>query len=215
MLFEIAICVMIFIWRDDMSKQTWKGGAMLSPVPPAMVSCGDMDNANILTIGWTGIMNTQPPMTYISVRPERYSYNIIKESGEFVINLATKDLVYACDYCGVRSGKEHDKFSEMKLTKAPASQVSAPLIEQSPISLECKVKEVVHLGTHDMFIADIVAVDVDEKVIDKDGRLMIEKCDLIAYAHGRYFELGKCLGSFGYSVRKNKTKKKHHTRRKG
>ena len=198
-----------------MSKQVWKPGALINPVPPVMVSCGNMENPNIITIGWTGIINTSPAMTYISVRPQRHSYNLIKESGEFVINLTTKDLVFACDYCGVKSGNLVNKFADMKLTASPASTVSAPVIEESPINLECRVKEIVPLGTHHMFIAEIVAVNVDERVVDKDGRLMIEKCDLIAYAHGHYFELGKMLGHFGYSVKKKKNKRKHINAKKG
>lgn len=188
-----------------MSKQTWKGSALLAPVPPVLVSCGDCDKPNVLTIGWTGIINSHPPKTYISVRPERYSYEIIKNSGEFVINLPTKPLVRTVDFCGVRSGKDIDKFEVCKLTCEKASEVSTPLIAESPVSLECKVFDIVPLGTHDMFLADIVAVDIDERLLDKEGKLHLERCELVAYSHGEYFALGEKLGKFGYSVRKRKT----------
>lgn len=191
-----------------MKKVKWRGGALLAPLPPAMVTCGTQENPNVLTIGWTGILNTIPPKTYISVRPTRFSYNIIKETKEFVINLTTSELVKACDYCGVKSGKDCDKFKAMHLSTQKASEVCAPLLEQSPVSLECRVTEIVPLGSHDMFIADIVAVNVAEDYIDETGKLHLDKCNLIAYAHGEYFELGKKLGTFGFSVRKKKKKKK-------
>ena len=185
-----------------MSKQKWKGGTLLAPVPPAMVSCGTTEKPNVLTVAWTGIINTHPPKTYISVRPSRYSYNIIKESGEFVINLTTRELVRAADYSGVHSGAHKDKFKVCSLTQEPSHEVSAPSIAESPVSLECKVFDIIELGTHHMFLADIVAVGVDEKYVDEDGKLRLDKCGLAAYAHGDYFELGKKIGSFGFSVKK-------------
>lgn len=191
-----------------MSKITWKPSTLLAPMPPVLVSCGDMTNSNILTIAWTGIVNTIPPMTYISVRKERHSYNIIKDSGEFVINLSTVPLCFATDYCGVKSGANVDKFAEMKLTKSPVSIVSCPSIEESPLNLECKVKQIIELGSHDMFLADIVAVNVSTDLINQDGKLMLDKANLLGFAHGEYFELGKVVGNFGYSVKKKKTKKK-------
>ena len=190
-----------------MAKINWKGGALLAPVPPVMVSCGDMESSNIITVGWTGIINTQPPKTYISIRKSRYSYNIIKESGEFVINLTPKHLVKEADYCGIYTGKKVDKFNKCKFTKAEAQFVSCPIIEESPLSLECKVFDIIELGTHDMFLADIVGVDVSEEIVDKNGRLMLDKANLVAYAHGEYFELGKKIGKFGFSTAKTKGKK--------
>ena len=168
-----------------------------------MVSCGDMEKSNIITVAWTGIMNTNPAMCYISVRPERYSYNIIKETGEFAINLTTKELAYATDWCGVKTGAKVDKFKEMKLTKQKAENIKCPLIEESPISIECKVKEIKELGSHHMFIADVLSIDVAEKYIDDKGAFDISKCELIAYANGGYYELDKKIGKFGYSVQKN------------
>ncbi len=186
-------------------KQKWKGGALLSPVPAVLVSCGNGENANLITIGWTGIVCTQPPKLYISVRPERHSYGIIKESGEFCVNLPTCGIVRALDFCGVRSGKDTDKFKETKLTKEDSYEVGCVSVAECPITLECKVSQIIPLGSHDMFIADIVAVAADERLIDKNGRLMLEKADLLAYAHGDYFTLGKKIGDFGFSVRKKKT----------
>jgi flavin reductase (DIM6/NTAB) family NADH-FMN oxidoreductase RutF len=191
-----------------MEKQIWKPGTLLAPVPPVLVSCGTVEEPNALTIGWTGIINTIPPMTYISVRPERFSHSIIKESGEFVINLPTKQLVRAVDFCGVRSGKTVKKFEHCGLTAMAASQVSAPIIGESPVSLECKVEQVISLGSHDMFIAKILCIDVDESIVDANGRLCLEKAGLITYAHGTYYELGKALGTFGYTVQKKKKNKK-------
>jgi len=191
-----------------LKKVKWRGGALLAPLPPAMVSCGSAENPNIITIAWTGILNTIPPKTYISVRPSRYSYNLIKEKREFVINLTTRELVRACDFCGVKSGEKLDKFKLMNLTPQPASEISTPLIAESPVNIECKVSDIVPLGSHDMFIADIVAVNVAEEFIDLNGKLHLDKCSLIAYSHGEYFELGKKLGTFGFSVRKKKKAKK-------
>ena len=191
-----------------MSKVQWKSGTFIYPIPAVMVSCGTMEESNIITVAWTGILNTNPAMCYISVRPERYSHNIIKENGEFAINLTTRQLAYATDWCGVKSGRDVDKFKEMKLTKEKANIISVPLIKESPVSVECKVKEIVPLGSHDMFVAEIVAIDADEKYIDEKGAFDISKCDLIAYANGGYYPLEKKIGKFGYSVqKKSKTAK--------
>lgn len=187
-----------------MAKKTLKGGALVCPLPPTMVSCGDMESSNIITIGWTGILNTVPPKTYISVRPTRHSYNIIKESGEFVINLTPAVLVKEADYCGIYTGKKVDKFAKCKLTKEQATVVSCPMIAECPVSIECKVTDIVPLGSHDMFMADIVAVNVNEELFDKDGKFHLKKADLIAYAHGEYFTLGKRLGNIGFSTNKKK-----------
>ncbi len=190
-----------------MAKKTLKGGALVCPLPPTMVSCGDMESSNIITIGWTGILNTVPPKTYISVRPTRHSYNIIKESGEFVINLTPARLVKEADYCGIYTGKKVDKFAKCKLTKEQATALSCPMIAECPVSIECKVTDIVPLGSHDMFMADIVAVNVNEELFDKDGKFHLEKADLIAYAHGEYFTLGKRLGNIGFSTNKKKKKR--------
>lgn len=187
-----------------MQKEIWPGGALLAPVPPALVSCGSVEAPAVLTVGWTGIVNTRPPRTYVSIRPERNSYPIIKERGEFVINLPSARLVRAVDLCGCRSGRQLDKFALAHLTPAPASAVAAPLIAECPVSLECRVFQSILLGSHEMFLADILAVQVDAALLDEAGRLCLEKADLLAYAHGGYFALGKQLGSFGYSVRKKK-----------
>ena len=186
-------------------KEYWKGGNMLYPLPAVMVSCGRKDEKpNIITIAWTGTICTNPPMLYISVRPERHSYNIIKETGEFVVNLVTKDLTYACDFCGVKSGANVDKFKEMKLTPLKSKYVSCPSIEESPLSLECKVKEIKKLGSHDMFIADVVGVTVDSKYMDSTGKFNLNDSNLITYSHGQYFTFGEWQGKFGYSVKKKK-----------
>ena len=187
-----------------MGKVMWKPGTFEYPIPAVMVSCGDMEKSNIITVAWTGILNSDPAMVYISVRPERHSYNIIKGTGEFVINLTTRDLAYATDWCGVRSGSKYDKFKEMKLTKQKANLVKCPLIEEAPVSIECKVKEIRELGTHHMFIADVLAIDADEKYMDEKGGFDISKCDLIAYANGGYYGLDKKIGKFGFSVQKKK-----------
>lgn len=185
-----------------MSKITWKPGTMVSPVPAVLVSCGTMEKANILTIAWTGIINSDPAMTYISVRPERYSYNMIKESGEFVINLTNRDLTFATDYAGVVSGSKVDKIQQLGLNLEECNFVKAPMLKESPVSIECKVKEIKELGSHHMFIAEILAVNVDDKYMDEKGRFAMEKCDLIAYSHGQYYALGENIGKFGYSVKK-------------
>lgn len=192
-----------------MSKQVWKPGNMLYPLPAVMVSCGDKEgNANIVTIAWTGTVCTNPAMLYISLRPERHSYQMIKETGEFVVNLTTKDLVYATDYCGVRSGRDVDKFKEMKLTKQKAEKLMyAPIIKESPVSIECKVVEIKELGTHHMFLAQVLAVDIDERYMDKSGKFRLNSADLMVYSHGEYFNLKEQLGTFGYSVRKKTTTK--------
>lgn len=192
-----------------MSKTMWKPGTFVYPIPAVMVSCGDFENSNIITVAWTGILNTNPAMVYISVRPERYSYNLIKESGEFVINLTTESLAYATDWCGVKSGANVDKFKEMKLTKQKANFIKCPMIEESPVSVECKVKEIRELGTHHMFVAEVLAINADDKYIDEKGGFDISKCNLMAYANGGYYPLGKKIGKFGYSVEKKKNKNKN------
>lgn len=197
-----------------MSKIQWKDSTLLAPVPAALVSCGTMENPNALTVAWTGITCSDPPMTYISVRPERYSYEIIKNSGEFVINLTTGAMARATDFCGVRSGREMDKLAAAGLTVEPANEVSAPVITQSPLSLECRVRQIIPLGSHDMFLAEIVAVDVEEKLLDEAGKLRLEKAGLMAYSHGEYFAMGKKIGSFGYSVRKKRPKNPNGKKRK-
>lgn len=191
-----------------MGKIFWNGGTLLSPVPPALVTCGTIEKPNIITIGWTGIVNTKPPMTYISVRPERYSYNIIKDSGEFVINLTTSSLIKMADFCGVKSGAKVDKFKSCGLHRSAAIKVGAPVIDESPLSLECVVKQIIPLGSHDMFLAEIVGADIDERYIDSKGKLNLQQCGLAAYSHGEYFALGRKLGDFGFSVRKKKRNKK-------
>lgn len=191
-----------------MAKQHWKPGTMVYPIPAVMVSCGSKpEDYNIITIAWTGTICSDPAMCYISVRKNRHSYDIIKESGEFVINLTTKDLAYATDWCGVKSGKDFNKFEEMQLTPAPSREISAPIIEESPLSIECKVKNIVELGSHDMFIAEVVNVQADERYInEKTGKFLLSKARPIAYSHGYYFELGKLIGQFGHSVMKKKTR---------
>ena len=191
-----------------MAKQIWKGSTLLAPVPPTLVSCGTMDAPNMLTVAWAGIINSQPPKVGISIRPERYSYGLIKETGEFVINIPTKALLRATDWCGVKSGRDYDKFKEMGLTAVPASAVSAPLLEESPLNLECRVFQTIPLGSHELFLADIVALQVDESLLDQNGKLHLDKADILAYAHGQYFSLGEVLGTFGYSVRKKPVKRR-------
>lgn len=187
-----------------MPKITWKGGTLLAPVPPALVSCSDGQRDNLVTVAWTGIINSEPPKTYISLRPERFSYDIIKKSGEFVINLPSSHIIRSIDFCGCRSGRELDKFAACSLTRERATKVNCPTVAESPVSLECRVTDIIELGSHHMFMADILAVNVDERYIDEKGRLHMEKCSLAAYAHGQYFALGKKIGSFGYSVKKKK-----------
>ena len=196
-----------------MAKIFWKGSALLAPVPAALVTCGNMETNNVLTIGWTGIVCTRPPMTYISVRPERYSYDIIKNSGEFVINLTTSAMCRETDFCGVRSGRDINKVEKCGFHLINANVVSAPVIEECPASLECRVTEIKELGSHSMFLAEIVGIDVDEQYVDSKGKLNLQQCGLAAYAHGEYFSLGRKLGDFGFSVRKkNKNFKKYSPR---
>lgn len=186
-----------------MSKQIWKPGNMLYPLPVVMVSVADKEGKqNIITIAWTGTICSDPPMVSISVRPERYSYHMIKETGEFVINLTTKELAFATDYCGVKSGRDVDKFAAMQLTPVRGEKVKAPLIAESPVNLECKVTEVKNLGTHDMFMAEVVCVHADEKYMDEQNRFHLEMADPIVYSHGTYMTTGEKIGTFGYSVRK-------------
>ena len=183
-------------------KEYFKAGNMLNPVPAVMVSCGTMEKSNIVTVAWCGNACTNPPMLYISVRPSRYSYDLIKENGEFVVNLVTSDLTYACDFCGVRSGRDVDKFEKLNLTKLESRFVKAPSIKESPVSIECRVKEILPLGSHHMFLADILGVTVDKNLMDEKNRFNLDKAGLISYSHGEYFELGKYVGKFGYSVKK-------------
>ena len=186
-----------------MSKQNWKPGNMLNPVPAVMVSLADKDGKNnIITVAWAGTICTIPPMLSISVRPERYSYNMIKNTGEFVVNLTTEELVRACDFCGVKSGRDVDKFKEMKLTPLKMEHVSAPGISESPVNIECKVVEAKELGSHTMFIAEVLGVTVDESHMDEKGKFLINEAGLVMYSHGEYFRMGDKLGKFGYSIQK-------------
>ena len=179
---------------------------MLAPVPPTMVTCSHEGKDNVFTVAWTGITNTIPAKTYIAVRPSRHSYGLIKQSGEFAINLTTTSLVRAADFCGVHTGAKIDKFERCQLSKETASEIGCPILSDSPLVLECRVTDIVPLGSHDMFLADIVAVDVDESLVDESGKLHLDRAGLVAYAHGTYFELGKKLGTFGFSVAKKKKK---------
>ena len=192
-----------------MSKVIWKPGCFVYPIPAVMVSCGTVENSNIITVAWTGILNTNPAMVYISVRPTRYSYKLIKQQGEFVINLTNEKLVYATDWCGIKTGEKFDKFKEMNLHKEKAKFVKCPLIKESPVSIECKVKEIKELGSHHLFIAEVLSIDADDKYINEKGAFDISKCNLIAYANGNYYSLGKKLGKFGFSVQKNKRKRRN------
>ena len=186
-----------------MSKQTWKPGNLLYPVPAVMVSCQrEGEKPNIITVAWAGTICSDPAMVSISVRKERYSHDIIKDSGEFVVNLTTRKLCYATDYCGVKSGRNTDKFADMHLTPQQSVKIAAPAIKESPVNIECKVKDIIELGSHDMFIAEVVAVNVDEKLLDSKGALRLQDADLIAYSHGQYYTLGDNIGKFGYSVKK-------------
>lgn len=187
-----------------MAKQVWRGGNMLYPLPAVMVSCASAaGEKNIVTVAWAGTVCTNPPMLSISLRPERHSYGLIRESGEFVVNLVTRRLARACDWCGVRSGRDYDKWAECGLTPAPAAKLElAPAIAESPVSIECRVRDVLELGSHHLFLADVAAVQVEESLLDERGRLDLGRAGLVAYSHGEYLELGRRLGSFGYSVRK-------------
>ena len=188
-----------------MSRQFWKPGNMLYPLPAVMVSCQRPgEKPNIITLAWVGTVNSDPPMVSISVRPGRYSYDIIRETGEFVINLTTESLVKATDYCGVRSGRDVDKYKEMGLTPCESKEINVPGIAESPVCMECRVKQEIPLGSHTMFIAEVVAVSVDEKYMNETGKFSLDQTGLIAYSHGEYLTLGDKIGSFGYSVRKKK-----------
>ena len=192
-----------------MSKQLWKPSTILNPVPVVMVTCADAEGKpNIITIAWAGTINSEPPMVSISVRKERYSYELIKNKGEFIINIPNCKLAFVTDLCGVKSGRDNDKFSLTGLTAETASNVSVPLIKECPVNIECRVKHVISLGSHDMFISEIVAVNVDESLIDEKGKMDMGKADLICYSHGEYWSLEKSLGYFGYSVTKKKTLKR-------
>lgn len=184
-------------------KQIWKPGNMIYPLPAVLVSVATPDGKdNLITIAWTGTICTNPAMAYISVRPERYSYDLIRQSGEFVINLTNEDLVFATDFCGVRSGRDVDKFAVTGLTREKASQVSAPLVKESPVNIECRVREVLEYGSHYTFIADVLAIHADEAYLDENGKFDLSRAKLVTYSHGEYYSLGKKLGSFGYSVKK-------------
>lgn len=193
-----------------MAKQTWKPGNMVYPLPAVMVSVGDRNGeTNIVTVAWTGTICTNPAMLYISVRPERYSYHMIKETGEFVVNLTTERLAKATDYCGVRSGRDVDKWKEMHLTRGKANELSyAPIIDECPVNIECKVEEIKELGSHHMFIAKVVSVQVSDEYMDEKGKFCLNETGLLAYSHGEYLGLGKSIGTFGYSVKKKTNKKK-------
>lgn len=190
-----------------MARRNFKPGTLEAPLPAVMVSVGDMENSNILTIAWTGILSSDPPRTYISVRPSRHSHKMLLETGEFVINLTTEALAYATDYVGIFTGAKVDKFKKCGLNKIPSEKVSAPTIAEAPVALECRVFDVIHSGTHDIFMADIVNVSCNEEIIDKNDKIRFDKAKLIAYSHGEYYALGKSLGRFGFSAAKKKKKR--------
>ncbi len=197
--------MILYQWEVGMGREVWKAGNMLYPLPAVMVSCQrPEEKPNIITVAWTGTICSSPAMVSISVRPERYSYDIIRDTGEFVINLTTEKLVRATDFCGVRSGRDVDKFAQMHLTAGKSEYVTAPLIEESPVNIECRVTQVLELGSHHMFVAEVLGVDVDEAYLDEKGKFQLNKAGLMVYSHGEYFGLGKKLGKFGYSVRKKK-----------
>ena len=199
-----------------MSKQIWKPGNMVYPLPAVLVSCAGADGKpNVMTAAWTGTICSDPVMAYVSIRPERFSNHLIRESGCFVINLTTEKLAFATDLCGVKSGRDTDKFAAAHLTAAPASKVSAPLVAESPVNIECEVTEVKPLGSHDMFMAHVVAVQVDEAFLDEKGRFDLARAGLMAYSHGEYYSLGKKLGTFGYSVRKKRSDRPDNGIKKG
>ncbi len=187
-----------------MAKIRWKGSTLLAPLPPVMVTCGEGDKANIITVAWAGIINTHPPKVSISVRPNRHSYGLIKDSGEFVVNLTPEHLIRAADYCGMYTGAKVDKFAATGLHKEEAQVVACPIIEECPLSLECRVTDVIPQGTHDLFLAEVVAVNADEALLDDSGKLRMERAKLAAFAHGEYFALGKSIGKFGFSAAKKK-----------
>lgn len=192
--------------EPERSHVSWKPGTMIYPLPAVLISCGSTsEEFNLLTISWVGTICTNPPMCYISVRPERHSYDIIKRNGEFAINLTNEEMAYATDWCGVKSGKDFNKFAEMKLTPAKSEFISAPIIKEAPLSIECRVKEIVKLGSHDMFIADVVNVQADTRYINsKTGEFRLSEAKLIAYSHGHYYKLGEEIGKFGWTVKKKK-----------
>lgn len=192
-----------------MAKTYWKPGTIIYPLPAVMVSSGETpEEQNILTVAWTGTINSDPPMCYISVRPGRHSYEIIKRTGEFVINLTTEKLAKATDWCGVRSGRKYNKWKEMNLTAAPAKYVKAPIIEESPVNIECRVKEILELGSHHMFISEVLGVSVDDEFLNENDAFSFSKANPLVYSHGHYFGLGKKIGKFGWTVEKKKNKKK-------
>ena len=199
-----------------MAKQTWRGGNMLYPLPAVMVSCANAaGEKDIVTVAWAGTVCTNPPMLSISLRPERHSYHLVRESGEFVVNLVTSRLQRACDWCGVRSGRDYDKWAECRLTAAPAAKLElAPAIEESPVNIACRVREVLELGSHHLFLADVLAVQVEESLLDEGGKLDLTRANLTAYSHGEYFELGRRLGTFGYSVRRRPPRGRRGPRRR-
>jgi len=193
-----------------MSKISWKPGNMIYPLPAVMVSCGaEGESDNIITVAWTGTICTNPPMTYISLRPQRHSYHIIEKSGEFVINLTTAELAKATDFCGVRSGRDLDKFKETGLTGEHGTLSYAPYIKESPVNIECRVEKITPLGSHHMFTARVVNILADDTYMEENGRFALEKTNPLIYSHGGYFETGRQIGSFGYSVKKNKRKKRN------
>ena len=191
-----------------MERVKWRGSTLLSPVPAALVTVGDREKSNVLTVAWCGILASHPPVTYISVRPERYSYGLLKEGGEFVIHLTSRALVRATDYCGVYTGAKVDKFEKCGLTRIPSTEVAPPTIAEAPLALECRVRQVIPLGSHDMFMADILAVTVREELLDENGKLCLDRADLVAYSHGAYYPLGKPLGTFGFSAAKKRRGRK-------
>ena len=198
-----------------MAKINFKPGNMLYPLPAVLISCGDIDGeSNLFTVAWAATVCTNPPMVSISVRPERYSYDMIRRQKEFVINLTTKDLAFATDYCGVRSGRDYDKWSDCHLTKEKADQVLCPMIKESPVNIECKVSQIQELGSHHMFIADVVAVHVDDTLLDEHYTFHLNDSNLISYSHGTYLTLGEPVGKFGYSIQKKKKKKEHKRKAK-
>ncbi len=196
--------------KRSMAKIQWRGGALLAPVPPVLVTTGTLEHPNVCTVAWCGMLSTKPPKTYVSLRPTRLSHSMAIESGEFVINLPTSALVRAIDRCGVVSGRDENKFETCRLTAEAASVVAAPTLAESPLSIECRIQQVLPLGSHDMLLADILAVDVDESLLDAAGRLRLAGAGLACYAHGEYFALGKKIGQFGFSVRKKKSRSKKH-----
>ncbi len=187
-----------------MARKSFNPGTLLAPLPAVMVTVGDMENSNIITIGWTGILSSDPPRTYISVRPSRYSHKLLSENPEFVINLTTEELAYATDYSGIYTGAKIDKFQKLSLTKEKSVKVKTPTIAESPLALECRVFDVLHFGTHDVFMADIISVTVKEELLDEKGKICIERAGLMAYAHGEYYTLGEKTGKFGFSAVKHK-----------